>query len=54
MVAGLWRRLFLVTVIQGDLRGRLRRPNGGEMGGKAVGFSWVVPGRLTDDAFISY
>jgi hypothetical protein len=58
---GLWRRLFLVTVIQGDLRGGLRRPDGGEIGGGATAFSWVVRRRLMEDGmslfyetFISY
>jgi hypothetical protein len=38
-----------VTVIQSDLRGGLRRPDGGEVGGGAVTFSWVVRRRLADD-----
>jgi hypothetical protein len=58
---GLRRRLFLVTVIQGDLGGGLRRPDRGEVGGGAVAFSWVIRRRLMDDrmslvyeTFISY
>jgi hypothetical protein len=45
----LLRRLFLVTVIQSYLGGGLRRPDGGEVRGGAVAFSWVVQGKLTDD-----
>jgi len=54
-------------LIQSNLGGGLRRPNGGEIGGRAhgggVAISWVVWGRLADDGrtplffcetFISY
>jgi len=41
-----------MTMIQSDLGGRLRRPNGGQIGGRArgggggVALSWVFQGRL--------
>ena len=34
------KRLFLMTAIKSDLGGGLRRPNGGEIGGRAASWWW--------------